>query len=193
VEPDPRIRANWAKFSIGCIKRLDAPSRDRVLTALGPRKRERIREAGPLEWLPAHVFLDVAEAVREALGEQEAARYWRMNLRLSMEQPFVRPLVDGSLFLFGRTPGALARRTPHTWRLVARECGRWEVDPHEDERWVSVDLYELPMVFRGHMGWASVMEGGLGSLLDMAGNRGGVDVDLADYPVGRLGARVAWR
>lgn len=190
---DARIRANWTKFSIGCIKRLEPHARDAVLDGLDAETRERIRQAAPLEWLPAESFLEVTRAVYEALGSADAAGYWRRNLSQSVEQPFLRPLVEGGLFLFGRTPASLVRRTPQAWKLVARECGRWEVDDDEEQRWATVDQYELPRAFRGHAGWARVIEGGAGALLDVVGCRGGVVLDTSHYAVGHLGARLEWR
>jgi hypothetical protein len=187
------IRANWAKFSVGCIKKLDPSARDKVLAVVHSDTRRRIRDAPPLGWLPADVFLDLAQAVYEGLGAEEATSYWRMNLRRSMEQPFVRPLAEGGMFLFGRSPAGLVRRTPHTWKLVSRHCGRWEVDADDDARWATVDLYELPPAFRGHRGWVQVIEGGLGSLFDTAECHGGVSMNTSDYALGHLAARMEWR
>jgi hypothetical protein len=193
MEAEARMRANWAKFSISCIKRFDHPERDSLLAAIHPRTRQAIREAGPLAWIDADVFLDLAATVREVLGPRDAARYWRTNLRESMDQPFVRPLSEGSMLLFGRTPGALVRRTPHSWKLVSRGCGRWEVETDDDARRATVDQYDLPLSFRSHAGWASVLEGGLGALIDTAGARGEVTVDTGDYAYGHLSALMAWR
>ena len=35
----------------------------------------------------------------------------------------MQPLARGALFLWGKTPAALVRRTPQAWQLVSKDCG----------------------------------------------------------------------
>lgn len=187
------IRANWAKFSVACLKRLEASSCEAVLRSLPDDVGSHIREAGPLAWLSAEIFLDLAQAVADALPDRDAIAYWRMNLRRSMEQPFIKPLVEGGLFLFGRSPAALIRRTPQSWQLVSKGCGKWHVAVDEDAKQARVCLEDLAPAFRGHEGFLRVMHGGLQSILEMGGARGAVQLHTGAYDQDRLLCDLTWQ
>lgn len=180
MDRDPLIRANWCKFSIGCIKRLDEPDRTRALEAIGAPLRREIREAGPLQWLPAQVLVELTESLHAGLGSDGAVAYWRRNLRDSMDHPFLKPLVTGGLFLFGRSPIGLAKRAPQGWQLVTKNCGELVVDVDEENGRIVASFEDLPPVFHGTVGLRDLLVGGFEAAFDVAGVQGRVLPDAAD-------------
>lgn len=174
MDLEPVIRANWCKFSIGCVKRLDEPLRRRALSGIGEEVRREVRNAGPLEWLPARIFLDIADGLHEALERDESIAYWRRNLRESMEHPFLKPLVTGGLFLFGQSPVGLAKRASHGWQLVTKHCGECVVAVDEDARCIEAWMEGLPAVFDRRRGYVDMLVGGFEAIFDVTGATGGV-------------------
>jgi hypothetical protein len=167
------MRANWAKFTVRCAKRASEPTRGTLLAAIPETLRAEIREASALDWLPARVFVELCEAVRQGLGPSGGRVFWRQALRDAIRQPFIQPLARGALFLWGRTPAALVRRTPQAWQLVSRHCGELKVIESEEPATITLRVEQLPVPCR-KQGLLLMWEGGLMSQLDAVDTEGSV-------------------
>lgn len=169
----PQLRANWAKFTMRCVKRASEPVRTQLLTAIPDALRAEIRAPGPLNWLPARVFVELCEAIRAGAGSEGARAFWRYSLRDAIRQPFMKPLASGALFLWGRTPAALVRRTPQAWQLVSRHCGELSALGLGEPSAITLRVEQLPLVCR-KQGLLLMWEGGLMAQLDTVGTEGSV-------------------
>jgi hypothetical protein len=167
------MRANWAKFTVRCAKRTSEPLRGKLLATIPDALRAEIREAGPLEWLPARVFVELCEAIRFGASSLGARAFWRQSLRDAIRQPFIQPLARGALFLWGKTPLALVRRTPQAWQLVSRHCGELKAVESGEEGSVTLRVEQLPHVCR-KPGLLLMWEGGLMAQLDAVDAEGTV-------------------
>ena len=167
------MRANWAKFTVRCAKRAAEPLRSTLLSAIPDTIRAEIREAGSLQWLPARVFVELCEAIRSGAGPLGARAFWRQSLRDAIRQPFIQPLARGALFLWGKTPTALVRRTPQAWQLVSRNCGELKAIESEEEGAITLRVEQLPALCR-KQGLLLMWEGGLMSQLDTVDAEGSV-------------------
>ena len=125
----PQVRANWLKYTVRSAKNYATPDGPRILDAIGTELRGEIRKAPPLAWVPVAYFIDVCKAVREAVGLAGAHAFWRRSLCDSIDQPLIRPLAVGAMYLFGNSPRALYRRTPQAWALVMRRAGEMSTAP----------------------------------------------------------------
>jgi hypothetical protein len=96
-------------------------------------------------------------------------------LRDAIRQPFIQPLARGALFLWGKTPSALVRRTPQAWQLVSRHCGELKAIESGDESQITLRVEQLPAVCR-RQGLLLMWEGGLSSQLDAVDTAGTVTV-----------------
>ena len=161
----PQLRANWAKFTVRCVKRASEPLRGSLLAAVPSSLRAEIREAGTLEWLPARVFVELCDAIRAGAGATGARAFWRQSLRDAIRQPFIQPLARGALFLWGKTPTALVRRTPQAWQLVSRFCGELKAVETGQEDSITLRVERLPVACR-RQGLLLMWEGGLRAQLD---------------------------
>jgi hypothetical protein len=169
----PQLRANWAKFTVRCVKRAAEPIRAAMLASIPEALRGEIRAAGPLDWLPARAFVELCEAIRTGAGAVGARAFWRQSLRDAIRQPFIKPLASGALFLWGRTPAALVRRTPQAWQLVSRNCGELSAQESGGESAITLRVDQLPSVCR-KQGLLLMWEGGLMAQLDAVGAEGSV-------------------
>ena len=176
----PQTRANWAKFTVRCAKRAPEPLRSSLLGAIPAALRSEIREAGSLDWLPARVWVELCEAIRVGAGSAGARAFWRQSLRDAIRQPFMAPLARGALFLWGKTPAALVRRTPQAWQLVSRHCGELKAIESEQAGKITLRVEQLPPPCR-KQGLLLMWEGGLMAQLDAVDTAGTVTVHAEDF------------
>ena len=136
----PQVRSSWLKYSIRSAKHYPAPDGPRVLAVIGNELRTEIRKAAPLAWMPFENFIAICQAARTALGVPGARAFWRRSLHDCIEQPLIRPLAMGGLYLFGKSPAGLYRRTPQAWGLVTRRGGEMSTEPgpEPDSMWIHV-------------------------------------------------------
>jgi hypothetical protein len=187
------MRANWAKFTVRCAKRAPEPLRGSVLSAIPDTLRAEIREAGSLEWIPARVFVELCEAIRTGAGPVGARAFWRQSLRDAIRQPFIQPLARGALFLWGKTPMALVRRTPQAWQLVSRNCGELKAVELGEEGAITLRVEQLPAICR-KQGLLLMWEGGLMAQLDAVDAEGSVAVQAEQFPaLGNADFVVRWK
>lgn len=163
-----------------CVKRASEPVRGAMLAAIPEALRAEIREVGPLDWLPARVFVELCETIRVAAGPIGARVFWRQSLRDAIRQPFIQPLARGALFLWGKTPLALVRRTPQAWQLVSRNCGELKAVEAEGPRTITLRVEQLPTVCR-KPGLLLMWEGGLMAVLDAVDAVGSVETRAEQF------------
>jgi len=148
--------------------------------------RAEIREATSLEWIPARIFVELCEAIRLGAGPVGARTFWRQSLRDAIRQPFIQPLARGALFLWGKTPTALVRRTPQAWQLVSRNCEAGE------ETAITLHVEQLPAPCR-KQGMLLMWEGGLMAQLDAVDTAGTVSVRSDQFAtLGNADFAVRW-
>jgi hypothetical protein len=140
----PQVRASWLKYTVRSSKNYAAPEGPRILDAIGAELRAEIRKAGPLSWMPAEHFIALCAAIRTALGVQGARAFWKKSLHDSIQQPLIRPLAMGGLYLFGHSPAGLYRRTPQAWALVTRRTGEMSTEPGPDPDSLRITVTALP-------------------------------------------------
>jgi hypothetical protein len=115
----PSIRVNWSKLALKWLRQLPDGEREAVRARIGAETLSRIGSAGVFEWLPANVHMAIVDAVRATLGDRGSRRYWRELMVASFDRSLLKPLVDGGLRLFGRSPSAILRLTPQAYQLVS--------------------------------------------------------------------------
>jgi hypothetical protein len=187
------MRANWAKFTVRSAKRSAEPLRGALLSAIPDALRAEIREASALEWLPARVFVELCEAVRTGAGPGGTRAFWRQSLRDAIRQPFIQPLARGALFLWGKTPVALVRRTPQAWQLVSRNCGELKAVESSEEGTIVLRVEHLPAVAR-KPGLILMWEGGLMAQLDAVDAEGSVVTQAEQFAtVGNADFVIRWK
>lgn len=169
------MRANWAKFTVRCAKRAVEPQRGALLSAIPDALRAEIREAGSLDWIPARVFVELSEALRTGVGSLAARAFWRQSLRDAIRHPFMQPLARGAIFLWGKTPSALVKRTPQAWQLVSRNCGELKAVESGAQNAITLRIEHVPPVCR-KQGLLLMWEGGLMAELDAVDAEGSIVV-----------------
>jgi hypothetical protein len=143
-----QFRANWTKLALRQVGRLEEPHRSTTLSLVGNASLSTVRQAGVLTWLPAEHHHAVATALDQALGAEGARHFWRDLMVLSFERSLLRPLVDGGLRVFGRTPRSVLRLSPQAYSLIARQCGVLSISDGRAPGSVRVAFDALPALLR---------------------------------------------
>ena len=176
-----------------CVKRSAEPVRGALLSAIPEALRREIREPGPLDWLPARAFAELCEAIRLGAGPAGARSFWRQSLRDAIRQPFIKPLARGALFLWGKTPAALVRRTPQAWQLVSRHCGELKAIESGEESAITLHVEQLPAICR-KQGLLLMWEGGLMAQLDAVDAAGTVEMRAEQFStLGNADFMIRWQ
>lgn len=175
-----------------CAKRAPEPLRSAILAAIPASLRAEIREASSLDWIPARVWVELCESIRIGGGQMGARSFWRQSLRDAIRQPFMAPLARGALFLWGKTPAALVRRTPQAWQLVSRHCGELKAIEAGEAGTITLRVEELHPSCR-KQGLLLMWEGGLMAQLDAVDTAGTVTVRADNFaPTGNADFVLRW-
>ena len=94
---------------------------------LGPELREAFDDAGLIGWLPYAVDVKMAEGVMEKEGPDGLRAFVMGNVEEAQKAPVFRPIIDGSLRLFGASPTTILRIAPKLWGLAYQDVLTLEV------------------------------------------------------------------
>ncbi len=128
------------------MRKLEPSLRDAVLRAVGEDALAEIGSAGILTWLPAEHHARIFDAIWSVLGRDRAIAFWRDAMSTNLEQPLLRPLVQGGMRLFGATVYSIIRMSPRAWSLVARDCGTHLVSRGEGRVELRMQFVDVPRV-----------------------------------------------
>ena len=188
----PQFRANWTKLALKRVGRLDEPHRSTVLTLVGDTSLRAVREAGVLGWLAADHHHKVAAAIDQALGATSARHFWRDLMLLSFERSLLRPLVEGGLRVFGRTPRSVLRLAPQAYSLIARHAGVLSITDGRARGSVRVAFDALPSLLRSRA-FLELCHGNCLAVLRFLDSDGEVEVDRAGLSAGSFHLDVVTR
>lgn len=171
----PEIAAQHTLASLAVLGERSPNAVARVRGRLRPEVRAALDGASRLDFLPAHVDLDVALAIHAELGPDAARRVAREVLRRSLAGPVLGSLVTSASALFGLTPPDLLRWASRGWSRVCRDCGELHVVGVADEV-VHLALTGLPELLEVPSYLASI-GGALEAFLDICQVDGEVEVE----------------
>ena len=188
----PQVRSSWLKYTVRSAKLYPAPDGPRILDAIGKDLRSEIRTAAPLAWMPADHFIAVCQAARTALGVAGARAFWRKSLHDCIQQPLIRPLAMGGLYLFGQRPDGLYRRTPQAWALVTRRSGEMSAEPGPEPDSLWLHIRSLPEVGRSPA-LLNMWEGGFAGQADFVKHAVTVETNDGHLLLGNADFLIRWR
>jgi hypothetical protein len=188
----PEIRAAWCKFAIRTLKQQSGAMGELLRHQLPSSLRREIREAPRMGWCDLRVFMELCEFLVTTLDMTGARTFWHECLRGSIDQSLMGPLVKSGLFMFGKTPGALIKRTPFAWTIVARGCGFMSAHDGPEPNQILYEVDEMPLELR-RAAFLPVVEGGFLAQIHYLRCQGSVLSDDSRLPLGRLRCDIRWR
>ena len=150
-----------------------------------------IREALPMEWIPASLTRGLIEVIVAALGEERAPHVWRDLVNFTMRHsPVIGPLISVATTVGLAAPWSFAKQIPRGWENTYRGYGIPSVVRDGDDaaivRWADVPdyLFEHPIHY-------VAIEGGLVGVVELSGKTCEAAFEL-DKATARVQARLHW-
>jgi hypothetical protein len=187
---EPEIRAAWCKFAVRSLKRQTGALGERLRQEMPSALRAEIRAAPRMGWCALRVFMELCQFLVAAGGMEGAKTFWHDCLYSSIDQPLMRPLVHSGLFVFGRTPAALIKRTPLAWNIVARHCGHMAA--HESDGRIALEVTDMAPGLR-RLAFLPVLEGGFLAQIHYVRCEGSVTSDSNMLGLGRASCDIRWQ
>jgi hypothetical protein len=116
----PMLRAALARLSLRRIASEHPTKAERIRAHVGQALCDAVDEAGPLGWVPYSFDVALTKGLLEELGESGAEAFIGGMTEVALTQPLFRPIVEGSLRLFGPSHGLVVRLGHQIWPLVCR-------------------------------------------------------------------------
>lgn len=173
----PEIKASYFSANLDALAVLGeqrAAVEARMTTEL-----EATRRASRADWLPMAFDQKLSAVVAEVAGRDAVIAANRVAFLAAADGPFLRPVVQGALRVFGVTPKGILRHIDNTWDAGTRHAGRMEVTFGEHE----ATIHHRGMV--ADEVWLHGFIGLLQGVLELTDCDGAVDMRLADddHPV----------
>ena len=116
----PLLRAALARLSLRRIVSEHPAKADRIRAHVGAALCEAVEDAGPLGWVPYSFDVALTQGLLQELGESGAEAFIGGMTEVALNTPLFRPIVEGSLRLFGPSHGLVVRLGPQLWPLMCR-------------------------------------------------------------------------
>ncbi len=169
---DAAQKASVAQLQLEAIEQMGRA--DEILAAVEPGLIDELRAFARTTWIDPRFMAGLLQGAYEVDGQDLVREAARRVVTKTSDHPLFRPIIQGTLRLFGKGPGPLFRTLPRAWRLVNRESGELEVEVAEDA--VRVIVHGLPPVLDVQAfkeSWVGTAQG----ILELAGSDGTADVD----------------
>jgi hypothetical protein len=125
----PSIRALLTKELLATLRADDPDLMPLVASLLPPALMEAIAKTRVVGWVPFAAQMHLNRAMRQVLGNSAYQDAWRRAMLRSYDQTLLRPLVEGTLRLFGASPQGLSKVMPRIWGVVTRGAGELTLEP----------------------------------------------------------------
>lgn len=168
----PRVRGSWCALLRDGLEHYPQGDVDQIEARIGTELDDAIALAGRLGWVPAEIFVDFADAVRDVLGDEAFAEYYR-QVTLAGVDGLLTTMVQAGVRLFGRR--AMVRTFVPGWEFVARGCATIRVGQSRDEVHTIVEFSSIPAVLAQSRAFRILCHSSLRASIDTAGFIGEVD------------------
>jgi hypothetical protein len=121
------IRAQQLKQDLQALVELGHDQASFILASVSPRDLRTIQQAGPTDWLPIELELELCRRIHATAGDDGIRAWGLASLRAGIEGPLLKPMLETTIRMFGLSPAALLRLGPLAWRSAFREAGRLDV------------------------------------------------------------------
>jgi len=116
----PQLRAALARLSLRRVAS-ELPSKSEKIRAhIWSALLDAVDDAGPLGWVPYTFDVALTSALLQELGDEGAEAFIGRIAELALNSPLFRPIVEGSLRIFGPSHGMVVRLGPQLWPLLCR-------------------------------------------------------------------------
>lgn len=134
-------KASVAQLQLDAIEK--HPRASEVLSVVEPELLKTLRATPRTSWLGPQYMAGLLTAAHEVGGIELTREMAFAVASRTSEHPLFRPLVQGTLAIFGKGAGPLFKTLPRAWKMVNRNCGDLRVEV-EDQR-ARIEVVLLPL------------------------------------------------
>ena len=167
----PAIKASYFQANVSALELL-GPLRVRIESMMAA-EIEATRKASRADWLPMAWDQKLTRVVADIAGPEGVVVTNRGAFVDAASGPFLRPIIQGTIRVFGVTPRALLRSVDRAWRAGSKNAGYMDVEIGESEGWVHHRDMQADEVW--YLGLVGVLEG----ILEVTGFEGTATMSLA--------------
>ena len=124
----PLLRAVFARLSLRRIASEHPAQAERIRAHVGEALHNAVDDAGPLGWVPYAFDVRLTAGLLQELGESGAEAFVGGITEAALNSPVFRPIVEGSLRVFGPSHGMVVRLGPQLWPLLCRNVLEMRVE-----------------------------------------------------------------
>ncbi|MBN1961261.1 MAG: hypothetical protein JW841_09955 [Deltaproteobacteria bacterium] len=97
------------------------------------------------DWLPLWRQKHFNDSMLQVIGFPAFRLLWRQTMLRLVDGPTLKPLFDGAITLFGRTPQALTKIVPRIWSLALRDVGQVKLENSVSSNQACLKLENVPI------------------------------------------------
>ncbi len=191
-ESEARVRAPLTKAIVDLLK-TQPPSVQAAVRAKAESAIERVELASRVDWIPLSTQLEILSALYAEIGPEGYDAFCAAHFGSTVEQPLVRGVFEGTLRVFGISPGALYKMFGKTWTVIASGCGVISIEGQASPSGTTLHVTELPTKEREIdlfvRGFRATFQG----VLDVVKKQGTVSMRSFDRDAGKAVYFATWK
>ena len=142
--PEARVRAPLTKAIVELLNTQPASVRAAV-HAKASGAIETVELASRVDWIPLGVQLEILAALHGEVGQKGYEAFCAAHFASTVNQPLVKSVFEGTLRVFGISPGAVLRMFPKSWAMISSGCGVVSTEGEISESGTLLVVSELPI------------------------------------------------
>ncbi len=188
----PAVRGSHVRQNIAAAAIIGQDAVQRFREASPPKAIAALERAGRLGFVPVEIDVETFLVGLELFGPKDNQRRVRHALASTFNSPLMKPVVDGTLRLFGVGPGSMFRLSAPAWATVYRSCGCMSRESTEEGRVVLRCRDAAPAMLE-HYVYLEGVAAAIGAVMDVCRVEGGVTLDEVDYELRTVTFIASWR
>jgi hypothetical protein len=141
---EARVRAPLTKAIVEMLAsqppRVQVAVREKAASALST-----VDQASRVDWIPLGVQLEILSALHEEIGARDYDAFCTAHFASTVEQPLVKSVFEGTLRVFGLSPGAVYKMFGKSWSMISSGCGVVSIEGDLSGSGTVIHVRELPI------------------------------------------------
>lgn len=187
---NPGVRGRYMKTFVEAVYRLPEVERE-AIREKSAAWLESIANAGPLEWLPFAVNLEMTRHVAVVLGPRRTHEFFEALTAASFQTTLMRGLVNTIVAVVGHDPGRYLDWMQKGFGLLFRDFGTWTILERSAMRAV-IEVEGLPPECFDDDIWLDSVSSSFHALFGIAQCTGAVTIAESDPRRSRVRFRLTW-
>jgi hypothetical protein len=172
---EARVRAPVTKSIVDLLEKQPRTVRDAVRESAASAIA-RVEQASRMDWIPLSVQLEIVAALHAQVGPREFDTFCAATFGSVAEQPLARSVFEGTLRVFGISPGPVYKMFGKTWAMVSSGAGVITVEGEPSPTGTVIRVSDLPIEERHIELYVRGFRATLRGVIEIVNKQGEVDM-----------------